>query len=88
MVVGGHPRWQKKRREALPGFAFLDADGDFDPAVITGADMVFFFAPYLSHAACDQAVAEARKSGVPIGYISSRNLELALREVAEQAGKQ
>lgn len=85
VVVGGHSRWQEKMREALPGFAFLGADGNFDPSVVAGANMVFFFAPYLSHAAYDKAVAEARRSGVPVGYISSRNVELALREVAEQA---
>jgi len=88
VVVGGHPRWQEKMREKLPGFTFLSADGNFDPALIAGADMVFFFAPYLSHAAYDKAAAEARRSGVPVGYISSRNVELALREVAEQAGEQ
>lgn len=85
-IVGGHQRWQQRMKELLPGWVFISSEG-FDVRVLDGVEVICFYTQHLGHALYYKAVGEARKRGLPIGYIGSINEELALREIAAIMGK-
>lgn len=80
-IIGGHQRWQQKMKELLPGWIFISSE-IFDARVLDGAQALCFFTQYLSHSLYYKVITEARKRELHIGYISSVNEELALREIA------
>jgi len=80
VIFGGHERWRKRMKELLPGFVFISSES-FDVRLLDDADVVLFFVGYMGHKLYDKAIAEARKHGLKVGYISSINDRLALGEI-------
>ena len=85
VIVGGTEKWQHKMKELLPAFVFLSADNEnFNPSLLDGKDIIFFYINYLSHAIYYKTVNLARAKNIDIGYINAANDEKVLDEIKEK----
>ena len=51
VIVGGHENWHNRMKEILPdSWRFVHPDDNINTQIIVGADIVFFYVNYLSHA--------------------------------------
>lgn len=82
VLIGGQEQWHKKMREYLPLFAFVNTE-NFDVKLLDSADIVIIFHNFLSHKLYYKVINEVRKKKVHIGYISSLNEELVVKQIKE-----
>jgi hypothetical protein len=88
IVVGGHQRWHSRIREVLPpSWRLIHPDEEIDLAVIAGADLVLFFIGYLSHAMYYLVADEAKRRGVPVGYLRKTNPAECAEEIKREVAK-
>ena len=88
VVVGGHERWQARMKEVLPDtWCIIHPDDNVDLNVIAGADIVFFFTGYLSHAVYYGVIGETRRRNIPVGYIKRINDVECLKEIQNEIKK-
>lgn len=88
IIVGGTEKWQQKIRESLPAFTFLSADNEnFDPLLLDGKDIIFFYVNYLSHAIYYKVVNIAKAKNIDIGYINAANEEKVLEAIKSRVAR-
>jgi hypothetical protein len=82
IIVGGHQRWHSRMRQVLPeNWRLIHPDEDIDLALIVGFDIVLFYIGYLSHAVYDLVADEAKRRGIPAGYLRKTNPVECLGEI-------
>ena len=82
IIVGGHDNWQTRLRQRLPDtFSFVSADTrSLDASSIRDASYVIINSSFLSHMLYNQVISGIGKDAV-LGFVTSANLDLALREI-------
>ncbi len=88
VIVGGRGKWHARMKDVLPDtWRFIHPDSDIDLALIAGADIVFFFTGYLSHAVYYAVIGEARRRNIPVGYLKRINEAECLAEIQYEIRK-
>ena len=84
MIVGGHINWQNKLREMIPSWRIIKAGvNTLDENIILNSNIVVFNTAHLNHSLYYRIIDVIRNTDVKIGYISSTNIENALKEILE-----
>ena len=82
IIIGGHENWHNRMKQILPdSWRFIHPDDSIDTQVIIGADIVFFYGNYLSHAVFTKIYPEAKKNNIPVGYLKRINSQDCLDDI-------
>ena len=82
IIIGGHENWHNRMKQILPDcWRFIHPDDSIDTQVIIGAEIVFFYVNYLSHAMFNKIYPEAKKNNIPIGYLKRINYQDCLEDI-------
>lgn len=88
VIVGGHENCHNRMKEILPdSWRFVHPDDNIDTQIIAGADIVFFYVNYLSHAVFSKIFPEAKKNNIQVGYLKSVNIQECLQEIQKMLGR-
>lgn len=83
IIVGGHPNWQRKIKEYLPHWKYINAGvNTLDSNVIVNSPVIIFNTQYLNHSLYYKIIDIVRDSDIHIGYISKTNLENSIKEIS------
>lgn len=84
VIIGGHPNWRNKIKEKLPDWNFIDVDvSSIDNGYFNEKNIVIFSTSYLKHALYRKIMNFVRDKDCILGYISSTNLEISIKEIYE-----
>lgn len=84
IIIGGHPNWQNKLKIMLPEWKFISTEiSSINPALIKGTAIVIINTTYFKHSLYYGLINLIRNEDIALGYISSTNAELALKEIYE-----
>jgi hypothetical protein len=82
VIVGGHENWHNRMKEILPdSWRFVHPDDNINTQIIVGADIVFFYVNYLSHAVFKKIFFEAKKNNIPVGYLKRINCQECFQDI-------
>lgn len=82
VIVGGHENWHNRMKEILPdSWRFVHPDDNINTQIIVGADIVFFYVNYLSHAVFKKIFFEAKKNNIPVGYLKRINCQECFQDM-------
>ncbi len=85
IIIGGHENWHNRMKQILPNsWRFIHPDDSIDTQVIIGADIVFFYVNYLSHAVFTKIYPEAKKNNIAIGYLKRINSQDCLDDIQKR----
>lgn len=83
-IIGGHPNWQNKLKIMLPEWKFISTEiSSINPALVKGTTIVIINTTYFKHSLYYGIINLIRNEDIVLGYISSTNAELALKEIYE-----
>lgn len=84
VIIGGHPNWQNKMKEKLPNWTFIDANvSRINSSLLKDKNIVIINTVYLNHALYYGVMNYIRNEDCALGYVSSTNVELSIKEVYE-----
>ncbi|WP_207705527.1 hypothetical protein [Hathewaya massiliensis] len=83
VIIGGHQQWQNKMKEYLKSSSFISVENlNFDTDVLLGADIVFIYTNYLSHAMYYKVIDIVREHNLKVVYLKSNiNPEIVLSQI-------
>lgn len=84
VIIGGHPNWKNKMKDKLPDWNFIDVNiSNIDNSFLSDKNIVIFNTSYLKHALYYRIMSYIKNKNYILGYISSTNLEISMREIYE-----
>lgn len=83
IIIGGYPNWQRKIKEYLPDWRYINAGvNTLDSNVIANSPVIIFNTQYLNHSLYYKIMDIVRDSDIHIGYISKTNPENSIKEIS------
>lgn len=82
IIIGGHPNWQNKIKEKLPGWKIIAAEvNTLNDAIIRSCDVLVFNTGHLNHSLYYKLIKSIKEHEIRIGYISSTNVDKSIAEI-------
>ena len=84
VIVGGHDNWQRKMKELLPNFKYIQTDAlNFDINILNDKEPVFIYTNYLNHGLYYKLINEVRKKEIPLYYLPYNiNEKIILKQIS------
>ena len=88
-LIGGHENWIKKLRQIFPDWRYIRPNifQMKDVSELKKYDCVFMFTDHLDHRTYQRFMAVVREAHLPIGYVTSVNLDRGMRQIYQTMKK-
>lgn len=84
IIIGGHPNWQNKMKEKLSSWTFIEANvSRINSSLLKDRNIVIINTVHLNHALYYGTMNCIRNEDCTLGYVSSTNVEMAVKEIYE-----
>lgn len=83
VIIGGHVKWLNKLKQMFPNWLLVNTE-DFkqvDPNMLDGKERVYFYTDYISHSTYKKFISVIRERELPLGYLSSINIETVIKRI-------